>query len=244
MPCDRTTMKLGAVVQRGPPTRREHGQVEAWDGAQHVRVNVLREDPTTPHRYLLDGIAPLARWSRKAIRAYANIDDLTSARAHHAAWHHMGIRLVRASAAGPDVFAYHDAPDDAVVDVGDDEWDMADDVDVDSGAGVAAPADADLHGYADDGFVVPDHVGAPFSPGDPSTSTFVRDTHEAVRAYRDAVPSTRDQRRFRTWMDAFETRVAHRDDEAHFARGTAAAAAYTYPPTAAPPRPAKRRRRR
>ena len=206
-----------------------HGQIEAVHGTTHVDVNVLTEDPAVPHRYLLHGDRPLERWPCSAIGRTAAIADLTSLRAHRRAWRSLGIRLVRASATGPDRFAYCDVPSTAVVDVGDDSDGDDGDVDVDGDA----PSNPNLHGYvSDDGFVVPDDAvdAVPFTVADPASSSFVRDTHDAVRAYRDAVPVTAAQRRFRTWMDRFEAKYTHRDDNVHFQRGTAAPT-YTYPTT-------------
>ena len=217
----------GTVVETVAVPHR-HGQIEAVHGTTHVDVNVLTEDPAVPHRYLLHGDRPLERWPCSAIGRTAAIADLTSLRAHRRAWRSLGIRLVRASATGPDRFAYCDVPSTAVVDVGDDSDDSdGDDVDVD------APSNPNLHGYvSDDGFVVPDDAvdAVPFTVADPASSSFVRDTHDAVRAYRDAVPVTAAQRRFRTWMDRFEAKYTHRDDNVHFQRGTAAPT-YTYPTT-------------
>jgi len=83
--------------------------------------------------------------------------------------------------------------------------------------------DEALSGYAsDDGFVVPDDEEdeEPFSLANPDNDAFVADMHNAVRAYDEWVPQTREGKRFRKWMEAFEAKIAHKDDEQQFSKGT------------------------
>ena len=235
-------LALGAVVERtDQPAPPHHGQVEAWDGTDHVWVNPLVVDADAPYEYLLGGDTPLQRWPRAALTRHANIEPLTALSAHRRAWHTMGLRLVTASATAADRFVYetgpHQAPPHVLVPLGNDEEDDDDDDDDETADAAEAPDAATndgMCGYVSDGgFVVAD--GEPFTPANPETSTFVADTHECVHAYRDAVPTTAPQRRFRRWMDAFEQRVTHRDDNQHFAAGSAP------PDYTAPPRKRTRR---
>ena len=69
--------------------------------------------------------------------------------------------------------------------------------------------EAGLCGYsADEGFVVAD--GAPFKEADPQDSTFVAETHVAVRESGSAALQTAGQRRLRATMDAIVAREAER----------------------------------
>ena len=188
-----------------------------------VELVRLMPDPAARHQLLL-GDEPTATIKLASVAAHANIDEMTSLRAHRRAWRTVGLRLAITSIVGPDVFVpLEGVPDDALVAVGDDD----DDSDDDESPPSSRPG---MHGYvSDDGFVVPDD--APFTQGDPDESEFVADTHAAVAAFADWVPTTAKGNRYRDYVESLERKYVHLDDNAQFNAGTRIAS-YARPPQA------------
>ena len=226
-------MKPGAALRMTDGT---FAQLNELGNRTEQRVSVmvvrLQRDPNNRHQLVLGDFAPEKAWMDE-IAASADVGDLSSLRAHRKAWRQVGLRLATASATDVDVFVpLSGVPLTASVVVGDDDDDDDDD----------APlmGRADLCGYAsDDGFVVADTV--PFTQAPAGTSDHVDDTHDAVHAFEDWVPSTDKGRSFRRFVCALEQRHARKDDELHFGRGTSVPA-YGRPPRNA--HASKRRRRR
>ena len=75
----------------------------------------------------------------------------------------------------------------------------------------ASAGDPNLHGYEDDGFVVPDDE--PFSHA-PETSQFVRETHKAVRDYNRWNP-TGEGRKIKDFMEQLDHKVIQQEAEKH-----------------------------
>lgn len=67
------------------------------------------------------------------------------------------------------------------------------------------------------GFIVADHECEPFTHA-PEDSQFVRDTHDAVRAFNAWIPKNEQEAQARSFMIRQESRASHIDDEARFAR--------------------------
>ena len=195
----------------------------------------LTKDPENPHQLLL-GDDPLVDVPRSDIDVFADIDDLTSMRAHRRAWRSVGLRLATVSCTGPDVFVpLSGVPKDAMVAVGgNDDDDGEEEVQRQDEEELGAPS-KDLHGYAaDDGFVVAE--GA-FTIADANESEFAADTHDAVHAFEDWVPQSDKERKFRTFVASLEQKYVHLDDEEQFAAGKGGIA------YSRPPRKKKRRKR-
>lgn len=188
------------------------GQLQEITHPGVVRVNLMVKDGV---HLKLGSVDDLVTVSACHIAEHANIDDVESLRAHRMAWKTLGLRLVNVSDTEADTFVrINGVPANAMVMLGNvEESDSEDDEE-----GRLRPG---LCGYdSDDGFVVADEDTCPFTLADPEASEFVADTHDAVLGYDTWVPSSEGGKRFRAWIEAFEQKVAHVDDDAQFANGT------------------------
>lgn len=82
----------------------------------------------------------------------------------------------------------------------------------------------EMHGYADDGFVVPDDEGEAFEFADPSKldeagAKFVRETHQAVHDFAEWNPEDKQGKAIKNYVDNMDTTASLRTDNARFATG-------------------------
>lgn len=182
-----------------------------------LRVNVMVQDPSNVHQLVLNDDENNEREvTENDIAEYCNVEKLESMRAHKKAWMTVGCRLIKCGDTG-DVFVSHKVEQTgALIDVGDGSTSEDEEEDATDG----------MHGYENDGFVVPDGYIEPFTHADPNEdevreggSDTVQEINASVRAYKNWVPVTEDEKRFRSWMDKFEKRIAHADDEQQFVKG-------------------------
>jgi hypothetical protein len=217
-------MKEGTVVRLKSGT---YGQVLEVD-SNILLVNVMEQDPQNVHQLLLnDNPDNEISISVEEVAAEQPISDLKDRSCHAAAWATIGIRLIASKTRG-DVFVTHAVEQSGtMVEIGDD------DLDVESTPSTST--DDGMHGYERDGFVVPDDEVEAFTFADPNDPEVrpggadrVQEMNEAVHAFEDEVPVTNEQKQYRSWMNAYQRRIAINDDEKQFARGTSLT--YSRPP--------------
>ena len=81
-----------------------------------------------------------------------------------------------------------------------------------------------MHGYASDGFVVPDDEGSDFEFADPDeldeeAAQFVRETHEAVREYDKWVPKDKKGKAIKSFIDRMDHKATIDTDNKRFLKG-------------------------
>ena len=81
-----------------------------------------------------------------------------------------------------------------------------------------------MHGYASDGFVVPDDEGSDFEFADPDqlddeAAQFVRETHEAVREYDKWVPKDKKEKAIKSFIDRMDHKATIDTDNKRFLKG-------------------------
>jgi len=81
-----------------------------------------------------------------------------------------------------------------------------------------------MHGYADDGFVVPDDEGSEFEFADPDqlddeAAQFVRETHQAVRDFDSWEPEDRQGRAIKAFVEKMDQKAAIETDNHRLAKG-------------------------
>jgi len=74
-----------------------------------------------------------------------------------------------------------------------------------------------MHGYADDGFVVPDDEGSEFEFADPNEldeegAKFVRETHQAVRDYNNWKPKDKQGTAIKKFIDEMDIKASIETD--------------------------------
>lgn len=92
----------------------------------------------------------------------------------------------------------------------------------------------EMHGYADDGFVVPDNEGSAFEFADPDTldeegAQFVRETHQAVHDFDNWEPEDKQGKAIKTFIDRMDKKATIETDNARFEKGKSSI------PTSKPP---------
>jgi len=100
-----------------------------------------------------------------------------------------------------------------------DESDEEDDPD-----GFVPSTNPSMHGYADDGFVVPDDEGDDFTFADPDelegeAAEFVRDTHRAVHDFEKWNPTDKKARAIKKYIDDMSQKAAIETDNKSFTSG-------------------------
>ena len=98
-----------------------------------------------------------------------------------------------------------------------------DDSDEEEGTPSSNPA---MHGYEDDGFVVPDDEGEEFEFADPSTldeegAAFVLETHKAVHDFDKWAPTDKQGQGIKQYIDNMDRKAAIQTDNQRFASGKA-----------------------
>ena len=81
-----------------------------------------------------------------------------------------------------------------------------------------------MHGYADDGFVVPDDEGSDFEFADPDEldeegAKFVRETHEAVREFNKWHPDDKKGKAIKEFIDRMDHKATIETDNKRFSKG-------------------------
>jgi len=81
-----------------------------------------------------------------------------------------------------------------------------------------------MHGYADDGFVVPDDEGSEFEFADPDelddeAAEWVRETHEAVHEYDKWEPKDKQGKALKSFIDKMDHKAAIDTDNQRFEVG-------------------------
>lgn len=81
-----------------------------------------------------------------------------------------------------------------------------------------------MHGYADDGFVVPDDEGSEFEFADPDelddeAAEWVRETHKAVRQYDNWVPEDKQGEAIKKFIDTMDHKASIDTDNQRLAAG-------------------------
>jgi len=104
-----------------------------------------------------------------------------------------------------------------------------------------ASSNPNMHGYADDGFVVPDDEGSDFEFADPDelddeAAKFVRETHEAVREFDKWKPKDKQGHAIKSFIERMDYKASIESDNARFAHGKSAIS------TSNPPVQKKRKR--
>lgn len=104
---------------------------------------------------------------------------------------------------------------------GDESEDSSDEEDPD---GLIPSENPNMHGYADDGFVVPDDEGEEFTFADPDelegeAADFVRDTHKAVHDFEKWNPTDKKARAIRSYIDNMSHKAAIQTDNRRFRNG-------------------------
>ena len=105
-----------------------------------------------------------------------------------------------------------------------------------------ASANPAMHGYADDGFVVPDDEGSEFEFADPDeleeeAAQFVRETHQAVHDFDKWNPEDRQGKAIKAFVEKMDNKASIETDNKRFAKGKEAIS------TSKPPLKKKRRRK-
>lgn len=90
--------------------------------------------------------------------------------------------------------------------------------------GEEASSNPAMHGYASDGFVVPDDEGSEFEFADPDdleeeAAQFVRETHQAVRDFDNWVPEDKQGKAIKAFVDRMDKKAAIDTDNQRFASG-------------------------
>lgn len=98
-----------------------------------------------------------------------------------------------------------------------------------------------MHGYADDGFVVPDDEGSDFEFADPDqldeeAAKFVRETHEAVHEFEKWQPKDKQGHGIKAFIENMDYKATIETDNKRFANGKPAIS------TSKPPLKKKRKR--
>ena len=101
--------------------------------------------------------------------------------------------------------------------------DSSDD-DSDDSDGEEASSNPAMHGYASDGFVVPDDEGSEFEFADPDdleeeAAQFVRETHQAVHDFDNWVPEDKQGKAIKAFVDRMDKKAAIDTDNQRFAAG-------------------------
>ena len=145
----------------------------------------------------------------ESVSDYSIIPNKFDRKDHCQAWKYFGIRILKASAAGDDIFCEIEKEEEikGTVDIGSEEYEPPDDDDETESLGSLK------------NFIVPDSEAEPFTPADPSTSDFVQETHEIVHAHNDYVPKNKREREYMDFINAIEARVTHQLDDQMFAKG-------------------------
>lgn len=99
-----------------------------------------------------------------------------------------------------------------------------------------------MHGYADDGFVVPDDEGSDFEFADPDqldeeAAKFVRETHEAVREFDNWEPKDKQGHAIKSFIERMDYKATIETDNKRFENGKSSIS------TSKPPLSKKRRRK-
>ena len=99
-----------------------------------------------------------------------------------------------------------------------------------------------MHGYADDGFVVPDDEGSDFEFADPDqldeeAAKFVRETHEAVRDFDKWEPKDKQGHAIKGFIERMDYKATIETDNKRFEKGKSSIS------TSKPPLSKKRRRK-
>lgn len=99
-----------------------------------------------------------------------------------------------------------------------------------------------MHGYASDGFVVPDDEGSDFEFADPDqldeeAAKFVRETHEAVREFDNWEPKDKQGHAVKGFIERMDHKAAIETDNKRFSKGKSSIS------TSKPPLSKKRRRK-
>ena len=81
-----------------------------------------------------------------------------------------------------------------------------------------------MHGYADDGFVVPDDEGSEFEFADPDelddeAAEWVRETHQAVHEYDKWEPKDKQGKALKSFIDKMDHKAAIDTDNQRFEAG-------------------------
>jgi len=81
-----------------------------------------------------------------------------------------------------------------------------------------------MHGYADDGFVVPDDEGSEFEFADPNdlddeAAEWVRETHKAVRQYDNWVPEDKQGKAIKKFIDDMDQKASIETDNQRLSAG-------------------------
>lgn len=81
-----------------------------------------------------------------------------------------------------------------------------------------------MHGYADDGFVVPDDEGSEFEFADPDeldeeAAQFVRETHQAVHDFDSWKPEDKQGKAIKKFIDRIDHKATIETDNARFEKG-------------------------
>ena len=81
-----------------------------------------------------------------------------------------------------------------------------------------------MHGFADDGFVVPDAEGSEFEFADPDylddeAAEWVRETHKAVRQYDNWVPEDKQGEAIKKFIDTMDHKASIDTDNQRLAAG-------------------------
>jgi len=97
-------------------------------------------------------------------------------------------------------------------------------------------ANPSMHGYADDGFVVADDDGEPFSFADiddpnldEEARKFIEETHKAVHDFEKWEPSEKQSEGIKAYIDNADRKACIQTDNARLARGKSSIA-FTKPP--------------
>lgn len=99
-----------------------------------------------------------------------------------------------------------------------------------------------MHGYASDGFVVPDDEGSDFEFADPDqldeeAAKFVRETHEAVHDFEKWQPKDKQGHAIKNFIERMDYKATIETDNRRFAKGKSSLS------TSKPPLTKKRRRK-
>ena len=87
-----------------------------------------------------------------------------------------------------------------------------------------ASSNPKMHGYASDGFVVPDDEGSEFEFADPDeldeeAAQFVRETHEAVHEYDNWKPTDKKGQAIKAFIDKMDQKAAIDTDNQRLSKG-------------------------
>lgn len=192
------------------------GEVVGYDSAGK-KVEVSRLKKTNKQEGRIWEFVGDDEWSSidpKFVKTHISLGSEASRKSVVAAWKTLGF----IAAADGITFCRVEDEDETTLAIGDYEDDSEED-DEDT-----ASTNPSMHGYASDGFVVPDDEGSDFEFANPDeldddAAKFVRETHQAVHDYNNWNPDDKQGKGIKKFIDNMDVKATMDTDNKRFAAG-------------------------